>query len=103
MFSNPLVVFSGGMPRAAYGDRHTVTVMQGASHVALDFSSRVIDFLCTYGEAKLLYIYCLQGISLYGYHLLDNGEPVSLIVLLEEEITAFDITQGKSVISSATI
>ena len=38
------------MPRAAYGDRNTVTVMQGASHVALDFSSRVIDFVCTYGE-----------------------------------------------------
>jgi lethal(2) giant larvae protein len=73
--SNPLVVFSGGMPRAEYGDKHTVTVMQGASHVALDFSSRVIDFVCTY----------------------DNGHPVSLIVLLEEEVTAFDLTRGKSV------
>ena len=40
------VVFTGGMPRASYGDRHTVTVMQGDdTHVVFDFTSRVVDFV----------------------------------------------------------
>lgn len=32
------------MPRASYGDRHCVSVLQAASLVTLDFTSRVIDF-----------------------------------------------------------
>lgn len=40
----PLVLFSGGMPRASYGDRHCLTILQDSSHVTLDFTSRVIDF-----------------------------------------------------------
>ena len=45
-------MFCGGMPRATYGDRHTVSVMQGVQHTVFDFSSRVIDFLpiCTADE-----------------------------------------------------
>ena len=38
------MIFAGGMPRASYGDRHCVTVMQGNKHVVLDFTSKVIDF-----------------------------------------------------------
>ncbi|NWQ84990.1 L2GL1 protein, partial [Columbina picui] len=41
---NPFIIFSGGMPRASYGDRHCVTVMQGQTLATLDFTSRVIDF-----------------------------------------------------------
>jgi len=37
-------VFVGGMPRASYGDRHTVSVIHGEKHVVFDFSSKVIDF-----------------------------------------------------------
>jgi len=37
-------VFSGGMPRANYGDRHCVSAIHGSKHVAFDFTSRVIDF-----------------------------------------------------------
>lgn len=37
-------IFSGGMPRANYGDRHCVSVIHGSKHVTLDFTSRVIDF-----------------------------------------------------------
>jgi len=34
------------MPRASYGDKHTVSIMQGQSnHVVLDFTSKVIDFV----------------------------------------------------------
>jgi len=38
------MVFGGGMPRANFSDRHTVSVVHGSSHVTFDFSSRVIDF-----------------------------------------------------------
>eukprot|EP00118_Oscarella_pearsei_P017888 m.180085 g.180085 ORF g.180085 m.180085 type:complete len:824 (+) comp39237_c0_seq37:1568-4039(+) len=58
------------MPRVNHGDKHCVTVMQGASHVALDFSSKVIDFTCVY----------------------ERGEPTALLVLTEEELVAFDLT-----------
>jgi lethal(2) giant larvae protein len=33
------------MPRASYGDRHTITVMQGSNHVVFDFTSRIVDFV----------------------------------------------------------
>ena len=33
------------MPRASFGDKHTVSVMQGSNHVVLDFTSKVIDFI----------------------------------------------------------
>lgn len=41
---NPFIIFSGGMPRASYGDRHCVSVLQGQTLATLDFTSRVIDF-----------------------------------------------------------
>ena len=41
----PFVIFSGGMPRASYSDRHTVSVMRGQDHVVFDFTSRVLDFV----------------------------------------------------------
>lgn len=42
--SNPFIIFNGGMPRASYGDRHCVSVLQGQTLATLDFTSRVIDF-----------------------------------------------------------
>ena len=44
-FSDDFVIFSGGMPRASYGDRHTISVWQGGNQVVFDFTSRVIDFV----------------------------------------------------------
>ena len=39
------MVFNGGMPRASYGDKHTVTVMKGEEkHAVFDLSSKVMDF-----------------------------------------------------------
>lgn len=38
-------MFQGGMPRASYGERNTVTVMQGDAHVVFDFTSKVVNFL----------------------------------------------------------
>jgi len=39
------MIFAGGMPRASYGDRFTVSIMHGDSHVVFDFTSKVIDFV----------------------------------------------------------
>lgn len=42
---DPYTIFSGGMPRASYGDRHCISVIRGDSTQAtFDFTSRVIDF-----------------------------------------------------------
>ncbi|XP_061088611.1 lethal(2) giant larvae protein homolog 1 isoform X2 [Conger conger] len=71
----PFVLFSGGMPRASYGDRHCVTVLQEKTQVTLDFTSRVIDFFtihCTDSEEEF-----------------DN--PTALVVLLEEELVVIDL------------
>lgn len=37
----PLVVFSGGLPRANYSDKYSVSVVHGEKHVAFDFTSKV--------------------------------------------------------------
>ncbi|XP_048482979.1 lethal(2) giant larvae protein isoform X3 [Plutella xylostella] len=42
-----ITIYAGGMPRASYSDKYTVTVQQGDKHVAFDFTSRVIDFFTT--------------------------------------------------------
>jgi len=39
-----MCIFAGGMPRASYGDRHTMSVVHGEKHVVFDFSSKVVDF-----------------------------------------------------------
>ncbi|XP_059620725.1 lethal(2) giant larvae protein-like [Phlebotomus argentipes] len=70
-----LVVFSGGMPRSAYGDHHCVSVhCADGAKVALDFTSKVVDFFVTFG---------------------DEQEAQVLIVLLEEELAAYDLTDPK--------
>ncbi|KAJ8363988.1 hypothetical protein SKAU_G00128190 [Synaphobranchus kaupii] len=71
----PFVLFSGGMPRASYGDRHCVTVLQEKTQVTLDFTSRVIDFFT---------IYCTDNEKEF-----DN--PTALVVLLEEELVVIDL------------
>lgn len=71
----PLLLFSGGMPRASYGDRHCLTVQQDSQHVTLDFTSRVVDFFTVDGtEAE-------PGFD----------EPSALVVLLEEELVVVDL------------
>ncbi|KAK7111660.1 lethal(2) giant larvae protein homolog 1-like isoform X2 [Littorina saxatilis] len=76
------VIFSGGMPRASYGDRHTITVMQGDdNHVVFDFTSRVVDFfvLCKSDETDTT-----DTRSAYD-------EPTALMVLVEEEFVMIDL------------
>lgn len=70
-----LVVFSGGMPRSAYGDHHCVSVhCKDGTKIALDFTSKVIDFFVTFDDDEI-----------------DQAQV--LIVLLEEELVAYDLTE----------
>uniref|UniRef100_A0A674EQP5 LLGL scribble cell polarity complex component 1 n=1 Tax=Salmo trutta TaxID=8032 RepID=A0A674EQP5_SALTR len=71
----PVVLYSGGMPRASYGDRHCVTIQQDKQHVTLDFTSRVIDFF-TVHTTNLEH---------------DYDDPSALVVLLEEELVVIDL------------
>ncbi|XP_030645694.1 lethal(2) giant larvae protein homolog 1 isoform X2 [Chanos chanos] len=81
----PLVLFSGGMPRASFGDRHCLTILQDSSHVTLDFTSRVIDFFT---------IHCTDKCK-------DFDDPTALVVLLEEELVVIDLqTSGWPTIPS---
>lgn len=51
--SEKLLIFSGGMPRACYGDRHAVTVRLGTTkHVAFELTSKIIDFFTTTSSVK---------------------------------------------------
>uniref|UniRef100_A0AAQ4PR80 LLGL scribble cell polarity complex component 1 n=1 Tax=Gasterosteus aculeatus aculeatus TaxID=481459 RepID=A0AAQ4PR80_GASAC len=74
---SPVVLYSGGMPRASYGDRHCLTIQQDKEHVTLDFTSRVIDFFTVHGVEQ------------------DEGrqfdEPSAVVVLLEEELVVMDL------------
>ncbi|KAK8379078.1 hypothetical protein O3P69_019122 [Scylla paramamosain] len=65
------IVFSGGMPRASYGDKNTVTVIEGERHVTFSLSSKVLDFVIVKNK--------------------DTGVGSSLVVLAEEEVVFIDL------------
>ncbi|KAK0172994.1 hypothetical protein PV328_006251 [Microctonus aethiopoides] len=74
-----LILFSGGMPRASYGDRHTITAMTKSKNVVFDLTSKVIDYFVVTPKIDE-----------------DNKDsskfPEALIILAEEEIIAIDLT-----------
>ncbi|XP_057570279.1 lethal(2) giant larvae protein homolog 1 isoform X2 [Hippopotamus amphibius kiboko] len=71
----PFVIFSGGLPRASCGDRHCVSVLQAETLVALDFTSRVVDFFTVHSARPED----------------EFDEPQALAVLLEEELVVLDL------------
>ncbi|XP_015429859.1 PREDICTED: lethal(2) giant larvae protein homolog 1 isoform X2 [Dufourea novaeangliae] len=73
-----LVLFSGGMQRASYGDRDTFTVMSKEKHVVFDFTSKVIDCFTVFPKQE------------DGKDASDG--PEALVVLAEQEIVAIDLT-----------
>uniref|UniRef100_A0A665X672 LLGL scribble cell polarity complex component 2 n=1 Tax=Echeneis naucrates TaxID=173247 RepID=A0A665X672_ECHNA len=78
----PFLLFSGGMPRASYGDRHCITVIQNKTQVALDLTSRIIDFFVIRDGPK-------------------HTDPSALVVLVEEELVVIDLqTEGWPVIQT---
>ena len=68
-------IFSGGMPRASYGDKYSVSVMKNVddqeNHTVFDLSSKVIDWLIVEN--------------------VDSGSPECLLVLSEEELVCVDL------------
>uniref|UniRef100_A0A8C5A3J4 LLGL scribble cell polarity complex component 1 n=1 Tax=Gadus morhua TaxID=8049 RepID=A0A8C5A3J4_GADMO len=73
--SAPMLLYSGGMPRASYGDRHCLTVQQDKEHVTLDFTSRVIDFFTIHSVEREQ----------------EFDEPSAVVVLLDEELVVVDL------------
>uniref|UniRef100_A0A4W6CD84 LLGL scribble cell polarity complex component 1 n=1 Tax=Lates calcarifer TaxID=8187 RepID=A0A4W6CD84_LATCA len=72
---SPVLLYSGGMPRASYGDRHCLTIQQDKDHVTLDFTSRVIDFFTVHSTEPEK----------------EFDDPSALVVLLEEELVVIDL------------
>uniref|UniRef100_A0AAX7V5B1 Lethal giant larvae homologue 2 domain-containing protein n=1 Tax=Astatotilapia calliptera TaxID=8154 RepID=A0AAX7V5B1_ASTCA len=72
---SPVLLYSGGMPRASYGDRHCLTIQQDKDHVTLDFTSRVIDFFTVHSVEQER----------------EFDEPSAVVVLLEEELVVIDL------------
>ncbi|NXE50682.1 L2GL1 protein, partial [Casuarius casuarius] len=98
---NPFIIFNGGMPRASYGDRHCVSVLQGQTLATLDFTSRVIDFFTVQGTEV-----AEGGTShpAWGGRPWSRGSllpapvspsgfenPRALVVLVEEELVVIDL------------
>nr|CAG4643000.1 EOG090X00I4 [Ilyocryptus agilis] len=67
-----VIAFGGGMPRANYGDRFTVSAVAGEkNHVTFDLTSKVVDF-CLISET-------------------DTNTTEALVVLAEEELVVIDL------------
>lgn len=67
-----LLLYAGGMPRASFSDRHTISAQQGKKHVVFDFTSKVIDFFTVEATG-------------------DQKGCSAMIVLAEEELVAIDL------------
>ncbi|XP_054834246.1 LLGL scribble cell polarity complex component 2 isoform X2 [Eublepharis macularius] len=71
----PYIIFQGGMPRASYGDRHSISVVHGNQQTAFDFTSRVIDFFVIANPDPLA----------------EFDDPSAMVVLAEEELVVIDL------------
>ncbi|XP_026557771.1 lethal(2) giant larvae protein homolog 2 isoform X3 [Pseudonaja textilis] len=71
----PYLIFQGGMPRASYGDRHSITVVHGSQQIAFDFTSRVIDFFVIANAEPFA----------------EFDDPSTMVVLAEEELVVIDL------------
>lgn len=52
--ANPLIICCGGLSVEQEEEHHTVTVVHGADHIALDFTSPVVDFVPVVGVWDLI-------------------------------------------------
>ena len=83
----PFVIFSGGCPRVNYGDKITISVIQGENlHVCFDFTSKIIDYFTIDRPSIEKQAPGGGGLEQPSY---DN--PQALFVLLEEEFVAIDL------------
>ncbi len=118
--SSPFLIFSGGMPRASYGDRHCISIIHSKTHEALDFTSRIIDFFVlregenhrgrerfsqTHGFGSFTFFFFYIYFTFYLHYnrftssqwskcVCVTGEPSALMVLVEEELVVVDLQTG---------
>ncbi|XP_013199710.1 lethal(2) giant larvae protein homolog 1 isoform X2 [Amyelois transitella] len=92
-----ITIFAGGLPRALYSDKYTVTVQQGEKTIAFDFTSRVIDFFTTTpvppDGAPLQESRPDTPAQLEAYTV--NQVAAALVVLAEEELVVIDLTDSR--------
>lgn len=69
------IIFSGGMQRASYSDRNTISVLEGERHVVFDFTSKVIDFFVTTSEEDIVLVVLAEE-ELCALQLNDNAWPM---------------------------
>lgn len=73
-----LVLFTGGLPRASYGDKHSISVLQDNTvQVVLDFTSKIIDFFSIQDSSN------------------PSGKPLALVVLCDEEVVVIDVNNNE--------
>ncbi|XP_013142999.1 PREDICTED: lethal(2) giant larvae protein, partial [Papilio polytes] len=92
-----ITIYAGGMPRASYSDKYTVTVQQGDKHVAFDFTSRVIDMFTTTPvppDGAPLQEERPGSPALLAHHTV-NQVAAALVVLAEEELVVIDLCDAR--------
>ncbi|XP_028043752.1 lethal(2) giant larvae protein isoform X3 [Bombyx mandarina] len=92
-----ITIFAGGMPRASYSDKYTVTVQQGEKHVAFDFTSRVIDLFTTTPvppDGAPLQEEQPDTPALVQVQAV-NQVAAALVVLAEEELVVIDLCDAR--------
>lgn len=70
------MVFTGGMPKASYGDRHTVGLERGSTQLVLDFTSPVLALAPVKdagGKAEALAVLCEEELVMVD--LVSEGWP----------------------------
>ncbi|KAF5287521.1 hypothetical protein FQA39_LY04149 [Lamprigera yunnana] len=83
----PLIAFSGGLPRASYNDKYTVTAIHDTKHVVFDFTSKVIDFVIIESKEEETFNESSESLN----SRVSGNEPEALIVLADEELVAIDL------------
>lgn len=95
--NEPFVIFAGGVPRANYSDKISISVIQGENkHVAFEFTSKIIDFITVDNPQSHKNVNSTSttttttsGSNSGSTKHYDN--PQALFVLLEEEFVAIDL------------
>ncbi|KAE9549521.1 hypothetical protein FO519_007263 [Halicephalobus sp. NKZ332] len=58
-----ILIYSGGLPEASFGDRHGVTVKSRDKHVILDYDSSITIFSLLFSSDPALFVLCEQELS----------------------------------------
>ena len=93
----PLIIFTGGLPRSSYANKHTVSCLDEKDssidrtrHVTFDFTSAVVDFFTLeHDSGETAATKSTRGRSSLFCSV--REDPHSLVVLLNEELVVIDL------------